>query len=830
MFSIVACPRCAGQVSILTGALPESHVRCPLCHSEYSLGEVLSALPPALVVVSEPGSSHAMDDFSGVPAHPLAEPAAHEESWHDAPAEPNEHAHAHADLFSTEPLTLPDPVEHEPHAELAPEHEHLSFDDEPLHLHSGLEPQAEHHHAEAADLAPGHFGDAEEMPLDFDAPQAHGEHAAPAEDLLEHEHSELASPPLDEGDDNAAFHFDDLPSHESDLPHSELHGSALPEPEDEFAAADNAFDENAFGETSALDEENEFAAEEDFAVSTDFSSSAELPADEFAAEGEEEFAAMDDQSALPEHESLLQEGNFFREAGEDTGEEIGVESGEPAMAEAPLPVEKAAKGKKDKAAKKDKKPAKAKKERSLVGTLLAMSAVVIGGLLCVFLCYIGLLWGAGPGGDFLSLGPKLPALLVPAAFHQTAPPPFGQPPVALAQANPPADPGMPAGQPGDKSPEEDAELTAPPKAKPKAPADAADDMAAEEPDANDPQVAKGGDEKADDLPADEKMDDEKAEKPEEAAADDSAIDEMIGNTKPAAKPKKPAAADPDEATPGDDLLPGDKPAADMPEEEKPEDKTSGDDLLPGDEPAPKKPAAKTPEPDMPAEDTGLDEAPTTKKPAAPADDLPADDMPEETKEPAEAAEPAIVPVDAPSYKLSDVDQAMTEAKESDAAMAKSASLSPDDLKKTRAQYYRRLYRLGEVITFAADDDLAPRLGDERTAVTSMLQKTGADDERLAAIGKAAVKWLAYPKRGPHAGILVGGTVAGIAHAGKLYEIKITIPGEAEPLSVFTGTKPDLADGDKAMLLGSIIEDPASNLPGYTGNQPTAIWGGLTTKL
>lgn len=54
--SLAACPRCADQVAVPLGASRQATVRCPLCQEEFPLAEVLDRLPPALIVVSDPGA------------------------------------------------------------------------------------------------------------------------------------------------------------------------------------------------------------------------------------------------------------------------------------------------------------------------------------------------------------------------------------------------------------------------------------------------------------------------------------------------------------------------------------------------------------------------------------------------------------------------------------------------------------------------------------------------------------------------------------------------------------------------------------------------------
>ena len=50
--TISNCPRCTGQVTLPDGGQADWQVKCPLCQEEFSLGEMLQRLPPALIVIS----------------------------------------------------------------------------------------------------------------------------------------------------------------------------------------------------------------------------------------------------------------------------------------------------------------------------------------------------------------------------------------------------------------------------------------------------------------------------------------------------------------------------------------------------------------------------------------------------------------------------------------------------------------------------------------------------------------------------------------------------------------------------------------------------------
>jgi hypothetical protein len=60
------CPKCAGQVTMPGDGKADWQVKCPLCDQQFSLGEMLEKLPPALIVISAPSAvaARADDEFA----------------------------------------------------------------------------------------------------------------------------------------------------------------------------------------------------------------------------------------------------------------------------------------------------------------------------------------------------------------------------------------------------------------------------------------------------------------------------------------------------------------------------------------------------------------------------------------------------------------------------------------------------------------------------------------------------------------------------------------------------------------------------------------------
>jgi hypothetical protein len=107
----------------------------------------------------------------------------------------------------------------------------------------------------------------------------------------------------------------------------------------------------------------------------------------------------------------------------------------------------------------------------------------------------------------------------------------------------------------------------------------------------------------------------------------------------------------------------------------------------------------------------------------------------------------------------------------------------------------------------------------------------ADPKQLDALALFATRWLAYPKR-TTSGIVLAGAVQEVERQGKLYYAKVQVGRASDsPLVTVVSTKdPRLDLDDEALTMGSIVERPSEQLPGYEGSDSTVVWSGLTVRL
>jgi hypothetical protein len=220
-----------------------------------------------------------------------------------------------------------------------------------------------------------------------------------------------------------------------------------------------------------------------------------------------------------------------------------------------------------------------------------------------------------------------------------------------------------------------------------------------------------------------------------------------------------------------------------------------------------------------------DETPVARSAARPS--VPTDDVPkEELPAPPDAEQPSVL--GAPRFAMADVAKAAGVA--SQELQAAQAAKDEAALKRARTQFYLKMFAMAEALTFAKDE-AGGQLGPERQSVEQILLQFASDKKRLDALKYNAGRWLDFSKR-TTSGVVVAGTVQSCEPSGQLYEVKlgIGIATDDPVVTVLHKSDPHLAQGDQALLLGAIVDNPIEKVSGYEGLEPMAIWSGMTMKL
>lgn len=147
-----------------------------------------------------------------------------------------------------------------------------------------------------------------------------------------------------------------------------------------------------------------------------------------------------------------------------------------------------------------------------------------------------------------------------------------------------------------------------------------------------------------------------------------------------------------------------------------------------------------------------------------------------------------------------------------------------------AEVYAKLCHLAEVTTDAdtADEDL----DQARKVLSDVFHKAADRAEKRDAIGRHAAQRMTapYPLRSDATGILLVGTIDRKESAGEYHVTRLVLLGEPTAVVVLSGAPMLLQPGERAIIAGRVLSDPALDLPGYVGPRGPAVWGGMPLRL
>ncbi len=148
-----------------------------------------------------------------------------------------------------------------------------------------------------------------------------------------------------------------------------------------------------------------------------------------------------------------------------------------------------------------------------------------------------------------------------------------------------------------------------------------------------------------------------------------------------------------------------------------------------------------------------------------------------------------------------------------------------------AEVYAKLCQLAEVATHADADD--EDLQQARQVLAGVFRKAADRAEKRDAIGRHAAQRMTAPHLSPRsdaAGILLVGTIDRKESLGAYHATRLILLGEPSAVVVLSGGPMPLQPGERAIIAGSIVADPALDLPGYVGPPGAAVWGGMPVRL
>ncbi len=167
----------------------------------------------------------------------------------------------------------------------------------------------------------------------------------------------------------------------------------------------------------------------------------------------------------------------------------------------------------------------------------------------------------------------------------------------------------------------------------------------------------------------------------------------------------------------------------------------------------------------------------------------------------------IRPLNAPPFQAADLAAALN---------AVSAATTVD------AQSYPQWCTLAEVTTYVTEGSEA-----QQQALRTLAVKVASSPKSASVIDAGAARLLADENSG---GIVLIGMVAGLAVKNGLCGTAIRMNGDDSPVVIMSAHPLDIKQGQKAIIFGSLIKDPVTNLPAYPGTEPIVVWAGFATAL
>jgi hypothetical protein len=174
----------------------------------------------------------------------------------------------------------------------------------------------------------------------------------------------------------------------------------------------------------------------------------------------------------------------------------------------------------------------------------------------------------------------------------------------------------------------------------------------------------------------------------------------------------------------------------------------------------------------------------------------------------------------PSFTGADVTAALQAASAAESGLVTGNLQDGKEVAHTKGVSYMAIADFAEKATFAdpADGAKAQRESDE--FFRKLLSNAHARDE----VAQIVPRWMSHPRR-PQNGVFLAGSVSRGEPKGSVFEYNVELNGGPKVVVVVpaadgshpaTGTRP-------VAVVGSIIDKPADEISGYTGNAPQVVF-------
>jgi hypothetical protein len=234
------------------------------------------------------------------------------------------------------------------------------------------------------------------------------------------------------------------------------------------------------------------------------------------------------------------------------------------------------------------------------------------------------------------------------------------------------------------------------------------------------------------------------------------------------------------------------------------------------------PAGYTEEAKAPAESTATYESPNDDRyntEPSPLDEPAAEPIAEDTA----STTFAPLPIRGPTFTVEQLATALEAGKAAQTGLV-AGDLSDASVRRTKGMSYAKLCDLAEALTFV--DRSSPSVESEQAVegADRLFRETLADAHARNEVARIAQIWFDSPHRA-HGGIFLAGNLSGGQIAGDVYEYELATGDSGKLTLLFEGPLDPMVEGSghPVGIVGSIVENPAEQVAGYSGTAERAIW-------
>lgn len=193
--------------------------------------------------------------------------------------------------------------------------------------------------------------------------------------------------------------------------------------------------------------------------------------------------------------------------------------------------------------------------------------------------------------------------------------------------------------------------------------------------------------------------------------------------------------------------------------------------------------------------------------------------PANTPEPS-AADAFVGVKDAPMYVVDEIAQSLVEAQA--AQKVHEADPANEDAGKA---FYVALTDLAEKLTYADAND--PKIAELAQQAGDLVAKGNLRENVLLISAHAATLLGAKKQDRPNPGIVLVGKVEALEKEGDLHVMRLKLPSNvsAGVIPVFSKSEPQHKPGETLFVFGTLVDEPAKRLSGYSGGLPSVVWLG-----